>query len=354
MVVYLLVAIIPLLVGILYKKNVKNNMLLPDKKRWKYILLAALPMFFLIAFRNQNLGADTGMYIKHFNKMLNTPWNKIFDNTRMEVGYVIFVKLITCFTSNPLIYQVICAAIYLFAVTSFANQIEEDPFFVLFLFCTLGSYMFMFTGTRQCLAISICLFSFRFIKKRKILPFALLMILAFYFHKSSILFIAAYLIYSRKLTWWNILIYIILMAVAVVYLDVIQQWFNDQLEYDYEIEGNTGGVIFTMFMLVITAFSIFIVMSNNKVNAESKGLINIGIIATIFWVLRLLTRVAERPSYYFLPFSFAALVYAINSIKKSNEKEIVKIIVIILAFALYIYRFLTNFSSFVPYSFYAL
>ena len=257
MVVYLLVAIIPLLVGILYKKNVKNNMLLPDKKRWKYILLAALPMFFLIAFRNQNLGADTGMYIKHFNKMLNTPWNKIFNDTRMEEGYVIFVKLITCFTNSPLIYQVICATIYLFAVTSFANQREEDPFFVLFLFCTLGSYMFMFTGTRQCLAISICLFSFRFIKKRKILPFALLMTLAFYFHKSSILFIAAYLIYSRKLTWWNILIYIILMAVAVVYLDVIQQWFNDQLEYDYEIEGNTGGVIFTMFMLVITAFSIF-------------------------------------------------------------------------------------------------
>ena len=358
MLIYILVVIIPLLMGSLYSKKLKaNNIIVGEenkKVRWKYIFVSALPMFFLIAFRNQDLGADTGVYLSHFKEMINKPWDKIFDRSRMEHGYLIFVKLLTYVTHSPLIFQIIYSTIYLFAITSFVNELEEEHFFVLFLFGTLGTYIFMFTGVRQCLAMSICFFSFRFVKQRKIVPFALLMVLAFYFHKSSILFIAAYFIYSRKISWWNLLIYIIIMVIAVLYLDIIQQWFNDQLEYDYAIEGNTGGIIFSLVIIALTAFTVFLLYNNKSLNEQSQGLINIGLIATIFWVLRIVTRVAERPTYYFIPFLFAALAYAIRNIKKSNEKDIVKIIIFCLAIALYIYKFFTSFASLVPYMFYTI
>ena len=45
---------------------------------------------------------------------------------------------------------------------------------VLFLFATLGSYTFMFTGVRQCLAMSVCFYSYRFIKGKKIITVVLL------------------------------------------------------------------------------------------------------------------------------------------------------------------------------------
>ena len=50
---YILVVVFPLLVGGLYNKRVKENNLLKEevynkKVRWRYILFAALPMFFLI------------------------------------------------------------------------------------------------------------------------------------------------------------------------------------------------------------------------------------------------------------------------------------------------------------------
>ena len=359
MLIYILVVIFPFLIEELYKKRVKvyntnQSLSIKEKKiRWKYIFFAALPMFFLIAFRNQSLGADTNGYLEHFQRMINTPWGKIFEKSRMEHGYIIFVKLITCFTHNPLMFQIIYTTIYLFAITSFVNNLDKNHFMVLFLFGTMGMYMFMFTGVRQCLAICICLFAFRYVKRRKIFPFALSLLVAFYFHKSSILFAAAYLIYNRKLSWGNILLYIIFTLVTIAFLDVIQEWFNDQLDYNYGVEGNTGGIIFSIIMFGITCFSIFTIISNKELNEESQGLINIGIIATAFWGLRILTRVAERPSYYFLFFSFAALAYAMRSIKKSDEKDIVKIIVILLALALYIYKFFTSFSNFVPYSFYS-
>ena len=138
---------------------------------------------------------------------------------------------------------------------------------------------------------------------------------------------------------------------SVSYLDVIQEWFNDQLDYNYDIEGNTGGLIFSLFMMVITALTIFLVNVYRKKTSAAVGLINIGVIAAAFWVLRILTRVAERPSYYFLPFSFAALVYAINCIDREDDKLVAKWAIIFLALALYLYRFLTNLSTLVPYSF---
>lgn len=358
MLAYILVVIFPLFVEGWYKKRVAESDLLMNesrnkKVRWVYLFLAALPMFFLIAFRNQNIGADTGMYINHFNRMSSTPWVKIFDKANMEEGYLIFVKLITMFTASPLIYQIICATIYLLAITSFTNQQEKNHFFILFLFGTLGMYTFMFTGVRQCLAISICLFSYQFIKDRKIVPFAILMFLAFYFHKSSILFVAAYLIYSRKLSFWNACLYGVILAFAVLYLDVIQQWFNEQLEYDYEIEGGAGGTIFAFLVVAMTAITIFIMASNKDTSKSAQGTINIGLIAMFFWILRLITRVAERPSFYFLIFLFSAYAYSIATLKNQNEKKIVKLLTVVLALALFVYRLMTNQTNFVPYSFFS-
>lgn len=358
MLVYILAVTFPLLVEQLYRGTVRKNYL--KNKMWanrkslkNYILLAALPMFFLIAFRNQNIGADTSVYIKFFNQIKDIPWDELFENTRLEPGYLVFVKIITLFTKSPLVFQIIYTSVYFFAIISFLTHIEKDHFFILFLFGSLGLYTFMFTGVRQCLAISVCLFSFRFIKDRKLVPFLLLMLLAFSFHKSAVLFVVAYFVYSLNLSYKSILLYIATTVLSVVYLENLQEFANEQLDYDYGIESNTGGIIFAIIALVMTAFTIYVTVKNKSITIESKGLINVGIIATFFWILRLFTRVAERPSFYFLLFLFAAFAYAISTIKGSNERFIVKCVTFVLSLALYIYKFTVNFSSFIPYSFYS-
>ena len=102
----------------------------------------------------------------------------------------------------------------------------------------------------------------------------------------------------------------------------------------------------------MTAFTIFIVVSNKATSKNAQGLINIGLIATLFWVLRLFTRVAERPSYYFLICVFASFAYSISTLKKQNEKDILKILVVVFALALFVYRLTANQASFVPYTFF--
>ena len=180
------------------------------------------------------------------------------------------------------------------------------------------------------------------------------MLLAFYFHKSSILFVTAYFIYTRRLSFSNFFIYLGILLLSIANLSIIQEWFNEQLEYEYEIENVSGGTIYLFALLVIMIFVIFFAIYNKQQTRKYNGLINIGIIAVVFWVLRLYTRVAERPSYYFLPFIFAAFAYSISSLNNPKEKVNTRLAVIIISLALFAYRFMTNFSSLIPYRFYSI
>ena len=219
----------------------------------------------------------------------------------------------------------------------------------MFFFAALGLYTFMFTGVRQCLAMCICLLSYEFIKGRRLVPFLLCVALAYTFHKSSILFLAAYFVYPRKLHIGNIVLYAALAGIFMLNIELIQAWFNEQLDYDYGIERTGSGLIYLLVVGSITVFSAFMMKLYHRESHAYLGAFNISVIALVFWILRLATRTAERPSYYFLFFTMASLAYGVDAIKNRREKLVVGFLVICVSVLLFAYRFLTNFRSMVPY-----
>lgn len=347
MFVYLAVAVFPLLI---YK--IKFGMYHKNREKLLKIILSVLPMFILIAFRDESIGADTGSYLREFTEMIDKPWSMIFYQTREEHGFRIFVKLMTYVTKSPLVYQVICTIIYLIGFVSFLYHLDFDAAWPLFFFATTGVYTFMFTGNRQCIAMGICLFAYQFVKRRKLIRFLICIALAFCFHRSAVIFIMVYLIYKRKFSPFNILLYSGITVGAVLLLEQIQKLFNQLLDSNYEIEKTGNGWVFFTFLTVMTVASIIVIYTNKARTFEADGLINISVISVAFWILRLFTRVAERPSYYFLFFSVALFGFAVNAVLEKRDKMIIKVAAFALCMALYIYRFLTNFSSFIPYHFY--
>ncbi len=352
MILYVVTAIWPLAIGYLYD----NGYLINQRGRANrnvWLLVAMLPMFLLIGLRNTSLGADTGVYINNFLYVAENPMDMVLDYSEMEVGYLYFVKLITLFTKEPLVYQLICTAIYACGTFSLVKSMKEWGFECIFFITTLGLFTFMFTGIRQCLAMSLCLISYQYAVKRKLLPFAFWVALACCFHTSAALFAVVYFIVPRAVKWYNFLLYAIFAIIAGVYLPEIQNWFNDALDVDYGIEEAGGGVLFLLLLAMYVAFSIYVLYVAEQINDVSRPLINLSIISLFFWILRLQTRVAERPSYYFLFFACALIPYALNHIKHGRPRFSFKVLTMGAALALYIYRFSTNFTTLVPYQFYS-
>lgn len=361
MIIYVLVVLFPLFIGKIFDTRYASDITGENadtkkyrRKRWWFLFLAALPMFVLIAFRNSLIGADTSVYLKFFDQMVDTPWHMIFyinDLTyEFEPGFVLFEKILTLITHSPYVYQVIYSTIYFLSVVTFANEIEKEQFSFLFFFATLGNYIFMFTGVRQCIAISICLLSYKFVKERRLIPFLLLLVLAYTFHRSAILFLAVYFIYNRKINFINSAFYAAFGVIAYININLIQRWFNSVFKFDYDVELSEGGVIFLFIIICITAFSYFMVYYYKKQNFNTIGMLNVNVITLVLWIIRLATRVAERPSYYFLPFTAAALCYALAAPIKDKDKTVYKTVVYILCMVLFVYKLTTNFTSFIPYS----
>ena len=159
MIIYILVAMFPLLIGKVYSSRTALSLSAEEtvtkqykRQRWWYLFLAAIPMFALIAFRSRTIGNDTSGYLGFFQRMVEIPWNRIFvvnDLTyEFEPGFVLFEKIVTIFTHNPYVYQIIYSTLYLLSVVTFANELEREQFSFLFFFATLGNYTFMFTGVR--------------------------------------------------------------------------------------------------------------------------------------------------------------------------------------------------------------
>ena len=146
-----------------------------------------------------------------------------------------------------------------------------------------------------------------------------------------------------------------LALIAGRYLQVIQDWFNEQLDYSYAIESTNSGLIFLLVLILLTVFSLIMIYNrdgNLNLNKYTVGFININFISLFFWIMRLQTRVAERPSYYFLFFSCALYANALNSVKDDKQKFLYKVIVCGFAMLLFIYRLRANFSTLVPYEFF--
>lgn len=347
MILYVLVALWPLLIMSIYNQKLTSIGLQVETLRFKYIFLAALPMFLLIGLRNEDLGADTFVYMEHFRGLQTKDLREAIEESRMEAGYISFAKYVGMIFPSPKIYQVLCTIIYMFGYLSFAKELRGSaPFYFLFFIVTIGTFTFMFTGIRQCLAISICLFSYRFLIRKKYWIFIPLVFLAYSFHKSALLFLFPLLIWNRQFNFKYFSLYLIALYLASTYLFSIQMMINEQFEYEYAIEDVGNGQVFLIILLILSGLSYITLSKEKKVNRDLLPLFNINVITLFFWVLRLQTRVAERPSFYFLPISCALFSYMLA---EKPKVSIVKYGVILFSLALFIYRMSTNFVSLVPY-----
>lgn len=355
MVLYILVALWPLFMMYQYKRfcisiqNEQANL----KKKNKYLFWAAFPMFFMIAIRGEHMGADTSVYLRHFVEVQGMSLQNAIETSRMEAGYITFVKYVGTIIKNPYLYQFFYASIYFLGFQSFARQLKgTDGFYFFYFFCTFGLFMFFFTGVRQCLAISICLFSYQYLVQKKYWYVIPLIFLAYNFHKSAMLFAFPVFIWNRKLTWKNFAVYIIALYLAASYLLNVQTWMNDNFEYDYEIEAVGGGEIYLSILTIFTLISYLMVRKKQMSLDEDsyfRALFNINIITIFFWVLRLQTRVAERPSFYFLGISCALFAYTINNLTYKRDGQLMKYGLLFVAMVLYVYRLSTNFAGLVPF-----
>lgn len=282
-------------------------------------------------------GPDYGAYALHF---LNAQEKTILEmaSYKGEIGFHSLTKVLTFLTEDAQWFFVAVAVIVLVSVAIFLQKNSFNKHLALYFYFTLGLFAFSMAGIRQTLAMSICLFAYEEIKKQRLLRFLLIIGIAFLFHQSAVFFIPAYFIGRVK---WSIITAFGFFTVFILSLssfEMIISIANIALGYNYELENSDTGLIFFFLILLITLFSIQYRKQLISMNQHNQIFINLQIFVLYLWSLRLISRTAERPAFYYLFATIIILEQTISSIKDKKLRLIVYIGTIILATVLFLYR----------------
>lgn len=345
--IYIYNIIVVILLGVLLLHMYKGN-----ATRKIYFSILTLQMALIAGLRGYDVGWDTRNYVWFFSRVTNYDLRFVFTNNfELEKGYVLLEYFTSKISTNPTALFLIIAIFYCFSVGLFIYKNSKNPILSYVIFISMGFYTFSMTALRQTVAIGIILFSFEFIKKRKFIPFLLLVLLASTFHYSALVFLPFYFIGYKKFTRPYVLLTLSTIPLVFVFRDRLFSILTQISGYGYsalEREGPT-----TLFMLLILVFIGGIIQRKSilKMAKDNALYFNSTYLSIILATMAFIHPATLRAGYYYMLFLVLFIPEIIHSLSDKRIKALAYIAVILALLFLYI-RNLNPSSPFVPYMFF--
>lgn len=327
-----------------------------NKKKYIYLIFAAIILVLFSAFRG-NMTADYDNYVDLFYRYDGFSFKQILSRGLFdypEEGYVLFQFFIR---------HTFKESIYLFLFTSifivFANLREIgkhcEIFLVLpiLLFIDVGEYYNSFNLIRQVFAASIIILGSKHIYNRHFFKFALYVIIAALFHKTSIFMIPFYFLLNIKFCKKSVFLYLIVTTIFFIFLDKIiafiqnyyWSWYTDDA---YGMGGyNIKNIVMPCFISFVPICYYFF-NSKNMTNEENVWA-NASCLYFTFALLGMKIFMTTRLMVFFSLYSILGFSLVISKIKNKDFRNIAYISILLLVIA-YGY-FSKNGTSYNPYFF---
>ena len=283
--------------------SVKRNELLYEKKNKWALLFFFVFLAVLIMLRHETIGKDTQNYIYKFNIFANSEWLKVGQSS-FEIGFAYYNKIVSIFTSNPQVFLAITAIITIAMIYPTYRRLCTDISLTISIFIILSTFVVLFSGIRQMMAVGIGFIAYECVRRRKIVPFILCVLFAMTFHTSAFMLAFMYPIYHAKITKKWLIAVIPVMAVVFVFNQQIFSVLSIIIERYTEYETSTAQTgAYTMILLfVILAVFSFVIPDEQQLDEETIGLRNFLLFALILQMFAPLHSLAMRMNYYYIIF----------------------------------------------------
>jgi transmembrane protein EpsG len=240
-----------------------------DANRKKYIKVICFILILQSGLRNVAVGTDTYAYYLSFEQIKNTNWDAIFQNFIVvyqlgegkDAGYPLIQKIAQIFTTEYQVFLFIIAILFFTALGNFIykNTISlSDAIMAFIIYSVLFYSFFSITGHRQTIATAATLFAFELIKKRKLIYFLIVILIAATIHKTCLIFIPFYflpIIKKERIIFWSIIIFFPLLlyfSTPIASYIIILTGSYEEYQHMEELKPIT----FTILMLLVAFVSL--------------------------------------------------------------------------------------------------
>ena len=237
-----------------------------DKNHKNFLIGTTIIMILFYGLRGQNVGSDTISYIAMFNVDGAVPMGELWTYMweQKSPAFVLFEWVFYQVLPYVQLWFIATSAFFFINLSRFIQKNSMIFFTILGLFQT--------TGVRQSCAMAILLIAYEQMKNKKLIRFILLVVLAYFFHKSSIVFLPFYLVGRRKIT--NADIPVLGLAVVLIYMNRADLFDNIKsfTSYDYFEHLNHAEPV--NFSIMIFAFTIAaLVLCAYLISREKKNVL---------------------------------------------------------------------------------
>ena len=342
MIALLLVSISPIIIKFLMGDVSENK-----SKKNIYLTICGLCIIFVMGLRDRLSGTqDTNSYCEIFDRvklngvsLIDYISNMKFENGILfsEVGFSIYIWTLSRIFSDAQWLLIITAIIMTVCTLKFISKHSEDLTLSLVMFLCLGLFTFNMNGLRQCLAMSICLIAYGFMKEKKFLPFILTVLIAISFHKSALIFAFVYPLAFMKPKWNYILFFMIALTLFISFADDISFLYDSLTGENYSggDSFDSGGYItIAIYLIIITVSLLF----NKKWDVNTLLPLFLTVVGMSLYVMRYTSvQIYERISYYFYFYTILLLPSVISKFE-TKSKAVINAVVLILSIVLLWYR----------------
>lgn len=302
-------------------------------------------VLFMLSLRGEKVGSDTPVYLYHFEKISRFSIEQIFEQYENEYGYYLLNKAISFFTKNNQIFLAIIAIICVAPVAHLYAKNSENAMLTIAIFIISSNFPILFSGLRQSIALAVVAISYKYIKEKKLWKFLLLILLAFFFHKSALVALLLYPMYHMKITKPKLFVFIPIIATVFVFNKPIFEFMIQFLgEYGENYSAKETGAYAMIVLFALFVLLAYIAPDESKMDKETIGLRNIMVLALTMQTFALASPVAMRMNYYNIMLVPLLLPKIINRCHDRNRKtyQFIELGLIVFFILYYFYRAYTS------------
>lgn len=268
----------------------------------------ALSFFFclltlLVMLRHESIGNDTANYIYYFKEFSRMEWHSL-EEKGLEIGFAIFTKTVSLISKNPQVYLGIAALAVSTMIYPTYKRLCVDTSLTIVLYCLMSTFVMMFSGIRQMLAVGMGFLAYEFTRRHRFFPFLMTVLLSMTIHTSGFMLLVMYPLYHAKITkkW----LYVVIPVLVVIFVFnrqvfLILSVFLERYTRFESIVSSTGAYTMLILFAIFAAFA-FLVPEESAMDEEIIGLRNFLLLALVIQMFAPLHTLAMRMNYYYIIF----------------------------------------------------
>ena len=319
-----------------------------ELKKW-FLISCGLIIICVIGFRHESVGTrDTSVYCDvYFRATKTSSLRKFFQTLSItrsnflvsESLFYLFIWISARIFSSTQFLIFSTTAFVTISAMRFIYKHSQNVMLSVVMYISLGLMTFNANGMRQAVAMSVCLFAYDFVQKKRLVPFSLVVILATQFHKSAFFFFIVYVISYFKLNWKTGIFFAVASVLFLLLADRLAGLFDSFTGKDYA-EGEpfeTGGYI-TLIIYILTI--IFALVAGKGEGREDTLVLTLllAVVGAVLYVGRYISvQIYERMNYYFFYSLLLLLPQSLTATGK-GERTMLVTIIYVLCILLFAYR----------------